>query len=233
MKQAFNTAFEGRNKSAIIAELTQCAASLVQASGLRSSLEPKAPDWGGEHNHTEPDTPGVEPHQRHFGPSGSAFSRQTPISIRPRPAKDHSGHARYKAGQSHCAGQKFGLWDSHGWADHELRAGSFSQDSRGRWYFNVAVQVQSKPSAGTAAIGIGKFANKRMGLQRMWHGTRPRTETSTPPRTFSRRDIAVWQQASPSLYGGEDIKFVTADRRYFDKGQHLAQITWLADFAVS
>ncbi|MBP7916571.1 MAG: transposase, partial [Giesbergeria sp.] len=32
--------------------------------------------------------------------------------------------------------------------------GSFSQDSRGRWYFNVAVQVQSQPSTGTAAVGI-------------------------------------------------------------------------------
>ena len=63
-------------------------------------------------------------------------------------------HAKYKAGQIHFAGQKFSLWDSYGLADYELRAGSFSQDSRGRWYFNVAVQVQSKPGAGTAAIGI-------------------------------------------------------------------------------
>ncbi|MDD2728884.1 transposase [Malikia sp.] len=64
------------------------------------------------------------------------------------------GHARYKAGQVHFAGQKFGLWDSYGLSDYELRAGSFSEDSRGRWYFNVAVQVPAKPSAGTAAVGI-------------------------------------------------------------------------------
>ena len=64
------------------------------------------------------------------------------------------GHAQYKAGQIHFAGQKFSLWDSYGLADYELRAGSFSQDSRGRWYFNVAVQVQSQPSTGTAAVGI-------------------------------------------------------------------------------
>ncbi len=64
------------------------------------------------------------------------------------------GHARYKAGQIHFAGQKFGLWDSYGLSDYELRAGSFSEDSRGRWYFNVAVQVPEKPSAGTAAVGI-------------------------------------------------------------------------------
>ena len=64
------------------------------------------------------------------------------------------GHAKYKAGQIQFAGQKFSLWDSYGLADYELRAGSFSQDSRGRWYFNVAVQVPCKPSPGTATVGI-------------------------------------------------------------------------------
>ena len=63
-------------------------------------------------------------------------------------------HAKYRAGQIHFAGQKLSLWDSYGLADYELRAGSFSQDSRGRWYFNVAVQVQCKASPGTAAVGI-------------------------------------------------------------------------------
>jgi IS605 OrfB family transposase len=64
------------------------------------------------------------------------------------------GHAKYKAGQIEFAGYKFSLWDSHGLSKFALRAGSFSQDSRGRWYFNVAVQVEAKPSAGTAALGI-------------------------------------------------------------------------------
>ncbi len=64
------------------------------------------------------------------------------------------GHAKYKAGQIHFAGQKFSLWDSYGLADYELRAGSLSEDSRGRWYFNVAVQVQCKSSPGIAAVGI-------------------------------------------------------------------------------
>ncbi len=64
------------------------------------------------------------------------------------------GHAKYKAGQIHFAGQQLSLWDSYGLAKYELRAGSFSEDSRGRWYFNVVVQVQSKPSLGTAAVGL-------------------------------------------------------------------------------
>ena len=63
-------------------------------------------------------------------------------------------HARYKAGQIHFAGQKLSLWDSYGLADYELHAGSFSEDSRGRWYFNVAVEVKVQASPGTAAVGI-------------------------------------------------------------------------------
>jgi IS605 OrfB family transposase len=61
---------------------------------------------------------------------------------------------QYKAGQIQFAGHKFSLWDSYGLADYELRAGSFSQDSRGRWYLNVVVKVQAKASAATAAVGI-------------------------------------------------------------------------------
>lgn len=64
------------------------------------------------------------------------------------------GHAKCKAGQIGFAGKKFSLWDSYGLSQFELRAGSFSQDARGRWYFNVAVELQAKPSAGTASVGI-------------------------------------------------------------------------------
>ena len=64
------------------------------------------------------------------------------------------GHAQYKAGQIAFAGHRFSLWDSYGLRQYDLRAGSFSQDARGRWYFNVAVEVEAKPSAGTAAVGI-------------------------------------------------------------------------------
>ena len=64
---------------------------------------------------------------------------------------------QYKAGQIAFAGQKFNLWDSYGLADYELRAGSFSQDTRGHWYLNVVVKVQPKATAGTAgtaSVGI-------------------------------------------------------------------------------
>lgn len=61
---------------------------------------------------------------------------------------------QYKAGQIVFAGQRLGLWDSYGLSDYDLRAGSFSEDSRGRWYLNVVVKVQAKASQATAAVGI-------------------------------------------------------------------------------
>jgi len=64
------------------------------------------------------------------------------------------GHAKYKAGQIEFAGNKFSLWDSYGLCDYELRAGSFNQDARGRWYVNVAVEVEAAASTGTTAVGI-------------------------------------------------------------------------------
>ena len=61
---------------------------------------------------------------------------------------------RYKGGQVWYAGRPLSLWDSYGLADYELGPGSFSEDSRGRWYLNVVVKVMCRPSAGTAAVGI-------------------------------------------------------------------------------
>lgn len=37
---------------------------------------------------------------------------------------------------------------------YELGAGSFSEDARGRWYFNVTVKVTDKPQSGTILIGV-------------------------------------------------------------------------------
>ena len=61
---------------------------------------------------------------------------------------------QYKNGQIVFAGHRFNLWDSYGLAGYEMRAGSFSEDSRGRWYLNVVVKVQAKVSTATASVGI-------------------------------------------------------------------------------
>ncbi len=58
---------------------------------------------------------------------------------------------RYRGGQIYFAGRWLSLWDSYGLGSFELRAGCFSEDSRGRWYLNVCVprarpDERNKPS---------------------------------------------------------------------------------------
>ena len=61
----------------------------------------------------------------------------------------------YRAGQVHYQGKAISLWDSYGLADYQLRSGSFSEDSRGRWYLNVTVDVkQPAKTAGSSSVGI-------------------------------------------------------------------------------
>ncbi len=57
-------------------------------------------------------------------------------------------------GQIRFCGEFFGLWDSYDLSKYTLGTGSFSQDARGRWYFNVTVPDEAKPSTGTSAVGI-------------------------------------------------------------------------------
>lgn len=61
---------------------------------------------------------------------------------------------RYINGQIRCGGHMFSLWDSYGLSAYELRSGSFNEDARGRWYFNVLVEHKAAKSSGTAAVGI-------------------------------------------------------------------------------
>ena len=69
-----------------------------------------------------------------------------------------SKQIKYVQGQIHFAGFKFGLWDSYGLADYKICAGNFSEDSRGRWYFNAVVDVIDRadiqPSNNQKSAGI-------------------------------------------------------------------------------
>lgn len=64
----------------------------------------------------------------------------------------------YRQGQVWYCGKPICLWDSYGLKDYDLGMGSFSEDARGRWYFNVTVKVQAKPMCrvplASGAIGI-------------------------------------------------------------------------------
>jgi len=57
-------------------------------------------------------------------------------------------------GQIRFCGEFFGVWDSYGLPKYELETGSFSQDARGRWYFNTTVKVANKPGEGRKSVGI-------------------------------------------------------------------------------
>lgn len=64
---------------------------------------------------------------------------------------------KYKAGQLHFNGLKIGIWDSYGLSNYKLCSGSFNEDSRGRWYVNIAVKVEvdeKRMPNGATAVGI-------------------------------------------------------------------------------
>lgn len=65
-----------------------------------------------------------------------------------------AGAACWKQGQVYHNGHFFKVWDSYGLSQYQFRSGSFSEDARGRWYFNVVVDAQIKPSTGQEQIGI-------------------------------------------------------------------------------
>jgi IS605 OrfB family transposase len=77
---------------------------------------------------------------------------------------------RYRGGQVIFAGRRLSLWDSFGLGDYELRAGNFSEDSRGRWYLNVCVPVpgceRNKPAAQSILEGSVPSIGIDLGLRR-------------------------------------------------------------------
>jgi putative transposase len=76
---------------------------------------------------------------------------------------------RYRGGQVYFAGRWLSLWDSFGLGDFELRAGSFNEDSRGRWYLNICVaRVRSceQPSAQAILNGWVPSLGIDLGLKR-------------------------------------------------------------------
>jgi putative transposase len=60
---------------------------------------------------------------------------------------------RYRGGQIYFAGRWLSLWDSFGLSNFELRAGCFSEDSRGRWYLNVCVPRPQRDERNKPPVG--------------------------------------------------------------------------------
>jgi len=61
---------------------------------------------------------------------------------------------RYQNGQIIYGGHHFKIWDSYALSKYKFRQGSFSEDSRGRWYFNIAVEVPKEKTKATGQVGI-------------------------------------------------------------------------------
>jgi putative transposase len=66
----------------------------------------------------------------------------------------NTGMAQWKNGQVYHSGHYYKVWDSYGLAQYKFRTASFSEDARGRWYFNVVVTVEVPASVGTGVVGI-------------------------------------------------------------------------------
>jgi putative transposase len=66
----------------------------------------------------------------------------------------NTGAAKLKNGQVYFNKNHFKIWDSYGLSQYKFKSGSFNEDSRGRWYFNVVVEVECAQGTGNAAVGI-------------------------------------------------------------------------------
>jgi putative transposase len=69
-----------------------------------------------------------------------------------------SGAAMWINGQIRFCGLYFKCWDSYGLSQYDFRSGSFSQDARGRWYFNIVVHVEAEvrlSAGGQIGIDLG------------------------------------------------------------------------------
>lgn len=66
----------------------------------------------------------------------------------------NTGVAKWRNGQVYYNGSFFKVWDSYNLGQYKFKTASFNEDSRGRWYFNVTVEVVDQPSMGQDRIGI-------------------------------------------------------------------------------
>ena len=66
----------------------------------------------------------------------------------------NTGAAKWKNGQIYYFGHYFKVWDHYGLSSYKFRSASFNEDSRGRWYFNVAVELEVVMPTGQGAVGV-------------------------------------------------------------------------------
>jgi transposase len=67
----------------------------------------------------------------------------------------NTGAGQWKNGQVLHNGTFFKVWDSYGLSQYTFRSGSFNEDSRGRCYFSVVVEVDQSKGSGLIGIDLG------------------------------------------------------------------------------
>ena len=65
-----------------------------------------------------------------------------------------TGDAQWKTGGIYYYGTIFHVWDSWGLEKYRFKTSSFSEDARGRWYFNGVIEYVPQHSEGTTSVGI-------------------------------------------------------------------------------
>jgi hypothetical protein len=105
-----------------------------------------------------------------------------------------------RGGQIYFAGRWLSLWDSYGLGKFQLRAGNFSEDSRGRWYLNVCVPREPRAADERNTASVGSILDRSVPSVGIDLAFRMQLTIS------SRRDIAVLQKESSALEGEEDVK---------------------------
>lgn len=61
---------------------------------------------------------------------------------------------RWKNNAVYHNGTYFKVFDSYGLHQYKFRQGAFKEDARGKWYFNVVVEVDATTSEGISSVGI-------------------------------------------------------------------------------
>lgn len=97
--------------------------------------------------------------------------------------------AKWVNGQVKFAGHHFGVWDSYGLSQYQFRAGSFSEDARGRWHFNITVQVNTDKPTATDSVGVD------LGLKDMATGSGGEVLEAVRPYRELEAKLGVAQRA--------------------------------------
>ena len=66
----------------------------------------------------------------------------------------NSKAASWKNGQVYFNKKYYSVFDSYGLSKYKFKSASFNQDARGRWYFNVVVEVPRVLSSSQGSVGV-------------------------------------------------------------------------------